>query len=152
MASLVGHGGKAAGGARHAAPGAQAACDRSSGGFQLHRIFCHSEDTKILDALMLHLKDTETLPANLKDLLAARAEQNHRYVSKHLHALIKSRTKARAEVTQVRAEMTAFDNAWSAYSSHLLKLLQQQLQQRQETMDKLQSGGFQSPGESKPKQ
>ena len=97
-----------------------------------------SEDSKILDALVLHLKDKDTLPGNLKELLATRATQSHRQESKLLHGLVKERTRARTGLSKVRAEMAAFEQAWASYSDKLLTLLQEQLKQRQETIEKLQ--------------
>ena len=63
-----------------------------------------NEDSKILDALMLHLKDKDNLPGNLKELLATRTTQSHRQESKLLHRLVKERTRARTGLSKVSGD------------------------------------------------
>ena len=93
-----------------------------------------TDDSKLLEALMVHFKDKDNLPTHLKEQLEARAAQSHKLESKLLHGLVNQRDKARGALTKVRRDRSAFLAAWESYSNQLLALLQKQFSQRQATL------------------
>ena len=95
-----------------------------------------SEDRKMLETLLSSLAASGTeLAPEMEQLVRQYKAESHKLHGKQLHQLVAKQTQARRELTRVNSERLAFERSWGDYINRLVKLLQEQMEERQRTMD-----------------
>ena len=97
-----------------------------------------TEDSRLLEALMPHIK-AEDLPEQLRGLIKQKEQSNVKSDAKHLHRLVARRSEAKRNLAALRDERANYEQSWSKYAGDLMKILQEQWDQRDSTLQNLDS-------------
>ena len=94
-------------------------------------------EKKMLNAFLEQLSKQEDLPQGVRDLMSRVTGTTVQEETKTLHKLVKQRSQASTTLAQLQKDRASFEASWATYSSSLVKLLQEQLQKRQETLEQM---------------
>ena len=97
-----------------------------------------SQDRKLLEAMLQHFAGREgELPDAVRGMLASYSTSNTRMETKELHQLVAIRAEAKNALAAISKERQTYESAWQTYLSKLTQQLQQQLQEREDYLVKL---------------
>ncbi|CAE7826695.1 unnamed protein product, partial [Symbiodinium sp. CCMP2456] len=94
----------------------------------------HSEDKRMLHAFVEQLSKQDNVPEEIRELMAKVSGNKFQQEAKELHKMVQTRTSAFSALNQIDSDRAVYEQAWANYSASLIKMLQDQLQQRQQTL------------------
>ena len=97
-----------------------------------------SQELKLLEALLPHVKDTDNLPSHLKEQIQELSAKNTKLEAKNLHATVAARTRAKQSLNRLVLEREVFERTWLDYIEQVSTLLAAQMKEREETLNKFE--------------
>ncbi|CAE7833691.1 cid11 [Symbiodinium sp. CCMP2592] len=88
----------------------------------------------LLRALVAHVQSQDGVPSELAHLMGQFQDESHKATGRTLHKLVSKQQEARKGLSKVRADRSAYEGAWSSYLSHMVQLLEKQLEDRSTTL------------------
>ena len=93
---------------------------------------------KLLEALLPHLKDADSLPTNLRDQIQELSSRSTQLEAKSLHATVNSRKTAKQALNRLDLEREVFEQGWLTYVDQLSALLVEQVKERDAALQKFE--------------
>jgi len=88
----------------------------------------------MLHAFVEQLSKQDNVPEEIRELMAKVSGNTFQQEAKELHKMVQTRTSAFSALNQIDSDRAVYEQAWANYSASLIKMLQDQLQQRQQTL------------------
>ena len=84
---------------------------------------------------MAHVASSDSVPSELQQMMNKYRVEDERAQAKELHRTVARQQEARRELNRIRTERSAFTAGWSSYIADLIGLIDQQMSDRETTMD-----------------